>query len=307
MKKTHLLFFSLITVISVSAKEITYDGKNDYLYDSELTISDDPASDNRATLKHFKNSMNFTDIEIPSIIDYGKKEYVLTAIGDYAFDKETNKREEITNLVLPETVTSIGTHAFQTMRKLKTITLPRNILFWGTEIFTGCSSLEEVVLPENLEVLPVNSFYGCFSLKTIVVGSSMTKFEGPFNALEKLYIDATTPPEIYKPDFPSHVTVYIPAGTKDLYAEKWGNEKFTYVEVGIPSKVESIAGGQQSATVKSEGGILMVRTEKPVRIVVYTIDGRIVADTVSDDTEVETPAGIYFVKTNNCIQKILHY
>jgi len=86
-----------------------------------------------------------------------------------------------------------------------------------------------------------------------------------------------------------------------------GNEKFTYVEVGIPSKVESIAGGQQSATVKSEGGILMVRTEKPVRIVVYTIDGRIVADTVSDDTEVETPAGIYFVKTNNCIQKILHY
>ena len=133
------------------------------------------------------------------------------------------------------------------------------------------------------------------------------KFEGPFKALEKLYIDATTPPEIYKPDFPSQVTVYIPAGTKDLYAEKWGNDKFTYVEVGIPSNVESIAGSQQSATVKSEGGMLVVRTGKPVRIVVYTIDGRIVADTVSDATEVKIPAGIYFVKANNCVQKILHY
>ena len=87
MKKNYLLFLSLITVISVSAKEFTYLGKNDYLYDSELTVSDDPTSDNSATLKHFENSMNFTDIEIPSIIDYGKKEYVLTAIGDYAFDK----------------------------------------------------------------------------------------------------------------------------------------------------------------------------------------------------------------------------
>lgn len=70
----------------------------------------------------------------------------------------------LTQVDLPNTLTTIQDAAFYNCTKLKEITLPNSVTQLGEGVFQGCSSLSQVRLSENLKTLPTSTFDGCTAL-----------------------------------------------------------------------------------------------------------------------------------------------
>lgn len=71
-----------------------------------------------------------------------------TSIGSKVFLSCKN----ICEIILPETITSIGDWAFAHMKELKKITLPARRISFGKEVFLDCANLEEIVIyPDETE------------------------------------------------------------------------------------------------------------------------------------------------------------
>ena len=65
---------------------------------------------------------------------------------------------EITDLVIPNSVTSIGSYAFYGCSGLTSITIPNSVTSIGNSAFNGCSGLSSFTLPDNITQLYSNSF-----------------------------------------------------------------------------------------------------------------------------------------------------
>lgn len=125
-------------------------------------------------------------VEIPSYVGNNKK-YKVTAIEHDAFNQN---RTIAGQLIIPDTVTSIGSYAFSWCDKLTgdlsipngvttistyafhgctgltgTLTLPDTVTTIETKAFSGCSGLTRLVLSKKLKTIGENAFSSCSSLK----------------------------------------------------------------------------------------------------------------------------------------------
>ncbi len=102
----------------------------------------------------------------------------LTSIGENAF----NGCENLTSIVIPNTVTTIGVAAFNDTG-LENFTVPGTVktVDWGA--FTWNTSLKRVVYEEGVQNVGNIQFYGCTSLEEVVFPSTLTarKMLGMFN------------------------------------------------------------------------------------------------------------------------------
>ena len=73
----------------------------------------------------------------------------------------------ITDLVLPDTFSSVPENAFSGKKQLQTAELPETIRSIENSAFSGCSSLVTINFPENLEKIGNSAFSGCSSLVTV--------------------------------------------------------------------------------------------------------------------------------------------
>ncbi len=108
---------------------------------------------------------------------------VLTKIGQYAFH-HTN----ITELVIPESVATIGEAAFTWCSKLESVVLPDNLSVLPAAMFSSCQSLVSVNLPKGMTALGGAAFSGCSSLSVdIIIPEGFTKIEnGTFSGCSSL-------------------------------------------------------------------------------------------------------------------------
>ncbi|MBQ8135234.1 MAG: leucine-rich repeat protein [Clostridia bacterium] len=77
----------------------------------------------------------------------------------------------ITNVTIPNGVTTIGARAFQNNNKLNNVILPDSVTQIGRESFKNCISLTKVILPSKpqLNNWPYNLFENCTALKEITI------------------------------------------------------------------------------------------------------------------------------------------
>lgn len=92
-----------------------------------------------------KNGGYEGDVVIPSSIEYDGVTCTVTAIRSGAFYYDF----DLTSVVIPSTVTTIGSQAFY-RSKLKTVNIPSSVTSLGGECFYKCESLESVMV-DNLE------------------------------------------------------------------------------------------------------------------------------------------------------------
>ena len=96
--------------------------------------------DGTATLLKVGNKTNEilgkTIYNIPEKVTHEGKEYVVTSIGDYAFQDCRS-----ISFIIPNTVTSIGRYAFSGCIGLASITIPSSVSNIGEGAFWGCSRL----------------------------------------------------------------------------------------------------------------------------------------------------------------------
>ena len=107
-----------------------------------------------------------TDLVISAYIDG----YPVTAIGAYTF----NGCDQLTSVVLPDTLTTIGDWAFNQCKSLKTVTLPASLTTVSEYAFMNCSSLKQLQLPDTVTAIGEAAFFGCAILESAVLPAAIT-------------------------------------------------------------------------------------------------------------------------------------
>ena len=77
-------------------------------------------------------------------------------------------------IVIPASVTSLGTYAFAYCSNLKSINLPVTQKSLPSSFLEGCSSLESIELPATLTTIGTDAFYGCNKLARIHLHEGIT-------------------------------------------------------------------------------------------------------------------------------------
>ena len=89
----------------------------------------------------------------------------ITHVGNYIFFYLT----KVTEAVLPSTIESIGTGAFQTCSLMAACEIPSGVTSIGEAAFNSCRALTSVTIPAGVTELPKNCFNSCIALTSIEV------------------------------------------------------------------------------------------------------------------------------------------
>ena len=80
----------------------------------------------------------------------------------------------LTDIVIPDSVTSIGDKAFYRCSSLTSFVIPNGVTRIGNGAFLGCSSLKEVAIPDSVTSIEDGAFASCRSLSNIVIHDGVT-------------------------------------------------------------------------------------------------------------------------------------
>ncbi|MGM9552707.1 MAG: leucine-rich repeat protein, partial [Faecousia sp.] len=93
----------------------------------------------------------------------------VTALGMGAFGSYDGDNLTLKRVVLPETVTDLGTETFRYCAALEEVNIPAGVTEIGYECFNRCLSLASIVLPEGLKRIEYDAFNKCESLQEILI------------------------------------------------------------------------------------------------------------------------------------------
>ncbi len=139
-------------------------------------------SEDDLTVEVAKNSNAKGNIAIPSIVTYNGTDYTVTSIGESAFSNRP-----ITNVTIPNSVTSIGASAFYCCRSLTSVTIPNSVTSIGNFAFYYCDSMTSVSIPNSVTSIGNSAFYYCDKLTSVTIPNSVTEIGyGPFSYCRRL-------------------------------------------------------------------------------------------------------------------------
>lgn len=154
-------------------------------------------------------------------------------------DLYSDEKTKITDLVIPNSVTSINDYAFDGCSGLTSVTIPNSVTSIGKEAFEGCSGLTSVTIGNSVESIGESAFKSCSGLTSVTIGNSVTTiYRGAFqfcSNLSSVICLTTTPPICYNQIF-SNVpldlcTLIVPKGCASAYKEEYHWKDFgTIVE-----------------------------------------------------------------------------
>ena len=116
----------------------------------------------------FNGYFNLTEVIIPDCV---------TSIGNYAFSHCSG----LTSITIPDGVTYIGDDAFYNCSGLTSVTIPDSVTSIGSSAFEGCSGLTSVTIPDSVTSIGNYAFGGCYKLVEVINKSGLTITKGSNN------------------------------------------------------------------------------------------------------------------------------
>ena len=116
---------------------------------------------NNGVLEEYTEEPGITEVIIPEGV---------TSIGESAFEG----CDSLTSITIPEGVTSIGERAFYRCINLTSITIPESVTSIGESAFYNCRSLTNLTIPEGVTSIGSLAFYNCSSLTSITIPEGVT-------------------------------------------------------------------------------------------------------------------------------------
>ena len=89
----------------------------------------------------------------------------------------------LSTVILPDGLTSIGDYVFYSCSKLQNITIPEGVTSIGDYAFYSCSKLQNITIPEGVTSIGNYAFYNCSGLKTVSIPDSVTNIN--YNSFDK--------------------------------------------------------------------------------------------------------------------------
>lgn len=92
-----------------------------------------------------------------------------------------------THYTIPDSVTSIGEHAFEGCDYLTSVTIPNGVTIIGDWAFSGCLYLSDITIPNSVTSIGIRAFENCESLTSITIPDGVTSIgNGTFLYCTKL-------------------------------------------------------------------------------------------------------------------------
>lgn len=202
-----MLSMLLVSILS-SLSALAYDVEIDGIY-YNITSKTKQAEVTSGDIKYSG------DIVIPSSIIVGDVEYVVTEIGNKAFEKCGNLLSvsmpnsliaigdesffycsRLSSIVIPNSVTSVGSSAFSKCGNLTTVSISNSLAIIGNNVFEKCTNLSTMSIPSSVIEIGIMTFKDCTNLLSVKIPNSIKKigqnaFYGCIN-LKKVYISDIT-------------------------------------------------------------------------------------------------------------------
>ena len=129
---------------------------------------------NKSTLIQYPIGNKRTEYTIPNSV---------TTIGSYAFDDCSN----LTSVTIPNSVTTIGKYAFSSCSGLTSVTIGNSVTTIGEHAFSGCSGLTSVTIPNSVTTIGEYAFEFCSGLTSVTIPNSVTTIgESAFSGCRSL-------------------------------------------------------------------------------------------------------------------------
>ena len=101
----------------------------------------------------------------------------ISGLGNIMLDSRTlyiGGNKVAGNLIIPDSVTSIGDYAFYGCTGLASITIPNSVTSIGYRAFYNCSSLTSITIPDSVTSIGNYAFEYCSALTSVTLGNSVT-------------------------------------------------------------------------------------------------------------------------------------
>ena len=147
--------------------------------------------------------------------------------------------EEVKDLVITNSVTSIGNYAFWYCSGLTSDSIPNSVTSIGSSAFQKCSGLTSVTIPNSVTSIGSFAFSECSGLTSVTIGNSVNSIDiyafSHCSGLESIRIYATTAPSVQMITFGNDTRsytgrnnydkgtniLYVPAGATGYNASYW--------------------------------------------------------------------------------------
>ena len=193
---------------------------------------------------HSLTSVHITDVAAWCNISFG--DYPLSDGADLYLNNEL-----VTELTIPDSVTTIGGAAFYGCNSLTSVTIPDSVTTIGESAFCDCRSLTSVTIPDSVTTIGGSAFEYCNSLTSVTIGDSVTSI-GNYafrncDSLTSVYCKATTPPagglRIVEG---TSATIYVPEDSLREYkmAENWSEYADYIVGYNFGAGEEGVVNSQ---------------------------------------------------------------
>ena len=170
------------------------------------------------------NGNEITNLVIPNSVE---------SIGRSAFSGCSG----LTSVTIPNSVKSIGYYAFVDCTGLTSVNIPNSVTFIDNYAFSGCSGLNSVTIPNGVISIYNYAFKGCSGLTSVTIPNSVTRI-GSSAFLDCYRLNTilslnSTPPSVYGTNNPAYYpfnsvekekcVVWVPRGCVAAYknANPW--------------------------------------------------------------------------------------
>lgn len=250
----------------------------------------------------FGDCSNLTELTLPVNLE---------VIGDDAFEYCMGLRK-----VTIASAKTLGKYAFLSCEALKTLSLPESLEEIKDYAFWGCKKLDDFVIPDKVNGIGEAAFYKCRALTEITLGASVKTIGslafGSCDDLITVNSRNPIPPALATDAFEqgeSYLTLHVPEGKYDDYksADVWKNFKEIVADLSKPTQIVPVPASYPIKVDNSKEGCLEVISDKSQILMIYDMNGKLMAATVLQEggNRFMLNSGFYVAKIGSRSQKVV--